>query len=462
MAKQAHNQSIRARWTSAWIFFLAAIGSSIGLGNVWKFPYELGLHGGGTFLAVYLPCLVLVGLPLVMSELMLGKYGRMNPVHGILRITRHERLSSFWQIIGWLSIITGFLVFAFYSNVGSWVFVFLLKSASGDFVNVPAEIVQHSFNALVQDTDRLLIWHSIFVVAVIMVLNRGLNSGLERALMLLMACFVGLLVWLCYVANQIGDFDAAIAFLTHIDLSKINGKLFVSALTQVFFSLSIGIGAMMVYGSYLTDRRPIAITSVIIVMFDTAVALLMCLLIFSITFAFEMNPDVGMGLIFKTLPVVFSQMPENSVIWSSVFFLLMAVVALIAAFSLLEPAIAWMMRYFGISRRVAAWLVGIAAWFAGLPSLFSFSDSSFSFYYFGEEHLHSYFDLYNILATHILMPITALMITIFAAWRIKRKRSQAAMSVGIEMGYRLWRFSSKVIAPFFIVICLLIVMLNPA
>lgn len=444
------------------MFFLAAIGSSIGLGNVWKFPYELGQHGGGTFLVVYLPCLILVGLPLVMSELMLGRYGRMNPVHGILRITRHERLSSFWQIIGWFSILTGFLVFTFFSNVGSWIFVFLLKSASGSFVDVPAEIVQHSFNALVQDTDRLLIWHSIFIVAVIMVLNRGLHAGLERALMLLMASFVGLLVWLCYVANQIGDFEAALAFISHVDLSKINGELVVSALSQVFFSLSIGLGTLMIYGSYLTDRRPIAATSVMIVLFDTAVALLMCLLIFSITFAFGMKPDAGMGLIFETLPVVFSQMQENSVIWSSVFFLLMAVVALVAGFSLLEPAIAWMIRYFEISRRAAAWLVGIAAWFAGLPSLLSFSDPNFSFFYFGEEQLHGFFDVFTILAMHILMPITALMITIFAAWRISRKRSQAAMSVGIEMGYRLWRFSSKIFAPLIISVCLLIVLLNPA
>lgn len=448
-------------WTSSWIFLLAAVSSSIGLGNIWKFPYELGAHGGGTFLIVYLPCVLLVGLPIIMSEIMIGKYGASNPVHAVLRIARRERLSSLWQSIGWLSIASGFIVFSFYSVVASWILYYIMQSASGSFVDVPAEIVQHSFVALLHNTEQLLIWHTVFVLSVVLILTRGIRRGLERALLILMPCFLALLVWLCVFATEVGNFERALDFMLNYDLQAINAELVVSALTQALFSLSIGMGAVMIYGAYLGEGRPLASSAVVVVVCDTAVALLMGLLIFSIVFAFEMRPDTGTGLIFETLPVAFSQMQQNSVLWSTAFFTLLGVAALTSAFALLEPMIAWMTRKFGFTRRFAAWLVGGCAWLAGLPSIFSFSFGSFKFYYFGNEFENGAFDLLNIIATHLIMPLTALLITIFAGWRISRRQSRAVLSMYFNSSYRLWLLCTKIVAPLVILVVLALVLFSP-
>jgi NSS family neurotransmitter:Na+ symporter len=337
-----------------------------------------------------------------------------------------------------------------------------MQSASGSFVDVPAEIVQHSFSALLNNTEQLMIWYTVFVLAVVLILNRGIRRGLERALLILMPCFLGLLIWLCFFASEVGDFQRAREFMLTYDLAAIDAELVVSALTQALFSLSIGMGAMIIYGAYLGEGRPLARSAMMVVVCDTAVALTMGLLIFSIVFAFEMRPDTGTGLIFETLPVAFSQMKQNSVLVSTAFFSLLGVAALTSAFALLEPIIAWMVRRFEFSRRFAAWLVGGLAWLAGLPSIFAFNQAQYSFYYFGHEFVNGSFDLLNILTTHLLMPFTALLITIFVGWRIGRRQSQGVLSLSIETGYRLWRLCTKIVAPVIILLVLLLVLFSPA
>ena len=443
------------------MFLLAATSTSIGLGNIWKFPYELGLHGGGTFLLVYLPCVVIVGLPLMMAEIMIGRYGASNPVHAVLRITRRERLSSLWQSIGWLSILVGFLVFSFYSVVASWILFYVMQSATGSFVDVPAEIVQNSFGALLRNTDQLLIWYTAFVMMVVSILTRGIRQGLERALLILMPLFVLMLLWLCFIAAEIGDFESAKAFMLSVNVAAIDAELVVSALTQVLFSLSIGIGAMLMYGAYLGEGRPLAGSAFMVMLFDTLVALAMGLLIFSIVFAFELRPDAGTGLIFETLPVAFSQINENSVLWSTLFFALLGVAALTSGFALLEPAIAWMVRKFDVSRRFSAWFVGGLAWLAGLPSLLAFSELEFGFYYFGKEYNHGTFDLLNIFTTHLLMPLCAFLIVVFAAWRISEAQIRKALAIRFQPGYTAWLLISRYVAPSALFMILMIVLLYP-
>lgn len=460
----ATSSSIRlgATWTSPWIFLLAAVSSSIGLGNIWKFPYELGQHGGGTFLLVYLICVVTVSLPVIMAEIMVGRYGGSNPIHGVMRIIRRERLSSLWQSIGWLSIVAGFLVFSFYSVVASWILFYIMQSATGSFVGVPAEMVQHSFGALLRNIEQQLIWYTVFVLAVILILTRGLRRGLERALLVFMPCFFLLLIWLCVLAAQVGNFEYAREFLFSVNLADINGELFVSALTQALFSASIGLGAMLMYGAYLGEGRPIAGSALMVVLFDTLVAILMSLLIFSIVFAFGLRPDAGFALIFETLPVAFSQISENSVLWSTAFFTLTGIAAMASAFALLEPVIAWITRRFNLSRRAAAWLVGAFAWLAGLPSLLSFGDARFSFYYFDKEYSNGIFDLLNITTTHLLLPTIALMIAVFSAWRISAAQSETIFSSSFSQVFKIWQWFTRFIAPALLGLALILVLLIPS
>lgn len=451
----------RPSWGSYTAFLLAAIGSSIGLGNVWKFPYELGVHGG-TFLYVYIACVLLVAFPLMIAELLIGRVGQGNPVNSIRAIIKEEHKSGLWEVIGWLGIVTSFLIFSFYSVVASWTLFYIMKSLSGAFVNVPAEIVQNSFGALLRNADQQIIWHSVYVLLVVMVLSQGVRSGLERAVRVLMPVFIGFVIWLAWYASEVGDFQRVYEFMTDFDWAKLTPELFVSALTQALFSLSIGIGILIMYGSYLSESRPLFLGAGVIMVFDTGIALLMSFIILSIVFAFGMQHDTGPGLIFETLPVAFAQIAENGIWWSSAFFFLLFVAALTSGFALLEPAIALLSSRLAISRRTAAWIVGASAWALGWVSIYSFSGDTFSFYYFGEERVRGYFDFFNILATHVLLPLTALLIALFAGWRMSKTSAKEALAIRPILAYRLWRLCIRFVAPFIITIVLLLVLFLPA
>ncbi len=441
---------------------MAAIGSSIGLGNIWKFPYELGEHGGGTFLLVYIPCVILVAFPLVLAELMIGRMGRGSPVQAIERITQKQNLSNLWTVIGWLGVLTSFLIFSYYSVVGSWILFYIMQSLFGAFVDMPAEIVQNSYGALLQNTEQLLLWHGVFVLMVVVVLTRDVRRGLERAVRLLMPAFIGFLIWLCFYSSEVGDFEKAYDFIFSYDLSLINVELVVSALSQALFSLSIGIGILIMFGSYLQVNRPLFIGAGVIMVFDTSIALVMGLLIFSIVFAFGLQADSGPGLIFETLPVAFSQITTGSALLSASFFILLLATALTSGFALLEPCISWLVGRFSIQRRYAAWLVGVLAWLFGLVSVFSFSDLSFSFYYFDQERVDGMFDVLNIITTHVLMPLTALLISLFTGWSLSKGDTQEALDVRWSIAYKLWRISIKYIAPTILFVVLVLVLFYPA
>ena len=441
---------------------MAAIGSSIGLGNIWKFPYELGLHGGGTFLLVYIPCVLLVAFPLVMAELMIGRMGRGSPVHAITKITKEQRLPELWKVIGWLGVLASFMIFSYYSVVGSWILFYVMESLTGAFVDVPAEIVQNSYGALLNNTEQMLILHSVFVLLVVVVLTRDVRRGLERAVLLLMPAFLGILIWLLLYTSRVGDFEQAYQFIFTYDLSLIDEELIVSAVTQALFSLSIGIGILIMFGSYLGVKRPLFLGVAGISVFDTSIALIMGLLIFSIVFAFGLQVDSGPGLIFETLPVAFSQIETGSALLSASFFILLLATALISGFALLEPCIVWLIDRFSFQRRYAAWLVGFFAWLGGLVSLYSFSDLQFSFYYFGVEKVNGAFDLFNILTTHVLMPLTALLVALFAGWNLSKGDTQEALDVRWSIAYKLWRFCIKFIAPVILTVVLVLVLFYPA
>lgn len=388
--------------------------------------------------------------------------GQSNPVYSIRKITQEQRKSGLWEVIGWLGIVTSFLIFSFYSVVASWILFYVMKSISGAFVNVPAEIVQNSFGALLRNTDQMLIWHTVFVLMVVLVLSRDVRTGLERAVRLLMPVFVGFVVWLSLYASQVGDFQRAFEFMFHFDITDVDAELVVSALSQAFFSLSIGIGILIMYGSYLSESRPLFVGAGAIMLFDTGIALLMGLSIFSIVFAFGVQPDSGFGLIFETLPVAFAQMTDYGAWWSSAFFFLLIMAALTSGFALLEPLIALLVDRFSLSRRIAAWVVGAMAWGAGWLSIYSFNDLNFSFYYFGEERANGFFDLLNILATHVLLPLTALLIAFFAGWRMPSSDLDSGAGSRPFFSFRLWRFCTRFIAPLIIAAVLLLVLFFPA
>ena len=451
----------RPSWGSYYAFLMAAIGASIGLGNVWKFPYELGIHGG-TFLYVYLFCVVLLAFPLMVSELMLGRLGQAGPVKGAVNIAKQERLSSMWQVIGWLGVLGSFLIFSYYSAVASWVLFYAMKSMSGAFTAVPAEIVQHQFGALLRNTDQMILWHTVFILMVVLVLAQEVRSGLEKAVRWLMPAFGLLLIVVALYSRKLGDYDAALDFMFHFDWQALTPELLLTALTQSLFSLSIGIGVLIMYGSYLGPKQPIIVGAAVIMVFDTATAILMGAIIFSIVFAYGLAPDSGVGLIFQTLPVAFSQMTENSVLVSSLFFFLVLFAALASGFALLEPSIALMVSHLKIKRRTAAWLIGALAWLLGGVSIYSFSEYKFAFYYFGSERQYGFFDLFSIVSVHLILPLTALLIAVLAAWRISQSSVQQALNRPHALVFSIWQLCNKFLLPAALVIVVLAMIFLPS
>ena len=258
----ANRTSIHGQWSSRWIFILAATGSAVGLGNIWRFPYITAEHGGGAFVLIYLVCIVLVGLPIMMSEIMLGRRGRRSPIHTMAVLAEEEGHSKHWRLVGVLGVFAGFFILTFYSIVAGWTLAYTVRAASGIFTQASAQNTQDIFTALVSDPERLLAWHTIFMIMTVFVVSRGVKKGLEQAVRYLMPALFLLLLFLVVYSMTTTGFSKAVSYLFKPDFSQIGASTILVALGQAFFSLSLGMGALMTYGSYLSERTSIPGTTV--------------------------------------------------------------------------------------------------------------------------------------------------------------------------------------------------------
>ena len=308
-------QNIHGSWANRWIFILAATGSAVGLGNIWKFPYIAGENGGGAFVLVYLLFILAVGVPIMMAEVLVGRRGRQSPINSMREVAIEANHSPKWALVGWMGALAGFLIFSFYSVVAGWVLAYIAGMGNGDFIGMDGDTAGKAFNDLLADPQTLLIWHSVFVVLVMTVVMGGVNKGLERATRIMMpALFVLLLVLLGYSMTT-GAFGQGFDFLFHFDPSELSWDAVLVALGHSFFTLSLGMGAIMAYGSYMPKKASIGSTVLTIAALDTVVALIAGLAIFPIVFANGMDPGAGPGLMFISLPVAFGQMPGRPHLW---------------------------------------------------------------------------------------------------------------------------------------------------
>ncbi|OQX49088.1 MAG: sodium-dependent transporter, partial [Candidatus Sedimenticola endophacoides] len=295
------------------VFILAATGATVGLGNIWKFPYLAGEYGGGAFVLVYLLCIAFIGFPLMVAEVAVGRRGRLSPINTLRSLSEIEGGSPRWVWAGGLGVLAGLLIGSFYSVIAGWALAYMFRAASGAFEHVTAQGIASIFNNLITDPERLLAWHTIFMVMTVAVLARGIRSGLERAVKLLVpGLLVMLLVLIGYGAST-GYLGQTLFFLFRPDFSSLSFAAVLEALGHAFFTLSLGMGAIMIYGSYLPRQVPIMRTSLLVVLLDTLVALLAGLAIFSIAFAHELPVNSGPGLIFQTLPMAFGKMQAGGV-----------------------------------------------------------------------------------------------------------------------------------------------------
>lgn len=433
-------KSIHDQWSSRFAFILAATGSAVGLGNIWKFPYITGENGGGAFVMVYLLCVLAIGIPIMIAETMLGRRGRQSPINTMQALTKEAGAESYWSYLGWLGVIAGFLILSYYSVIAGWAIAYVLKAISGSFNNVEAAQISGMFKEFVSSPLQLLLWHSVFMVATMWVLARGVQGGLEKAVRFLMPSLFILLLLLVAYALSTDAYQQGLDFLFTPDFSKITGDSILTAMGHAFFTLSLGMGAIMVYGSYLPKDISIAKTSFIVAGADTAVALLAGIAIFPLVFANDLEPASGPGLIFKTLPIAFGQM-TGGLIFGTLFFVFLVFAALSSSISLIEPAVAWLVENRNWSRKRACVVAGIITWIFGLATVFSFNIWS-DFKIFDR----TLFDCLDYLTANLMLPLGGFFMAIFAGWVMNKQHTQDELQL-TGLTFKCWRFLVRYIAP---------------
>ncbi len=420
---------------------LATAGSAIGLGNIWKLPYMIGVNGGSAFVLVFIACIFFVGIPLMMTEILLGRRAQKNPLDGMKALASEAQASHYWKYLGGMGMLTGLLILGFYSVIGGWVLAYILEAGRGSFSQITASQSAANFDVLLASPLKLLFWHTIFMLMTMGVVAKGVNSGLEKANNILIPSLFAILLILLGYSMSVGDMHAAFQFMFAPDFSKITPVAVLSALGHAFFSLSLGMGAVMVYGSYLQRNVSIARTTIYIALLDTMLGLLVGLAIYSLVFANHLAPNAGPGLIFQTLPIAFGHMPGGSFI-GTLFFILVAFAAWTSSISLVEPAIAWVTENTAIKRHTTAWSLGILVWFLGVAVVLSFNEWKDIRIIFGLN----IFETLDKLTSTILLPLGGLLMAIFAGYFMQKQHAQEELDLE-DGAFKCWSFTNNVIAP---------------
>ena len=431
-------KSIHGTWTGKWTFILAAAGSAVGLGNIWKFPYMAGEYGGGAFVLVYLVCILLIGVPIMIAEILLGRRGRSSPANTMAYLAVEARAFPQWKYLGMMGAVAGLLILSFYSVAAGWAFAYIFEEFNG----TSAEYYGQEFDSFLKDETRLIFFHSIFIFATIFIVARGVIKGIEIWINRLMPILFIIIVLLCVYATQTGAFFEGVSYLFTPDFSKINAKVILAALGQAFFTLSLGMGAIMAYGAYMPANQNIGSTALYVAFLDTLVALLAGIAIFPIVFANNLEPAVGPGLVFVTLPWAFVNMPLG-IIFGKLFFVLLTIAALSSAISLLEPGVAWIVESLKIKRYIAAAGLGFIAWTLGIFSALSF-DLLAGFTPIGDKN---FFDSLDFLSNQVLLPLGGIFIAIFVGWVMKRSDVFEELNLKEGLVLKAWFFLLKFVSP---------------
>lgn len=435
----------QAHWSSRWAFIMAAVGSAVGLGNIWKFPYEANAGGGGAFVMVYLAFVFLIGTPLLVAELSLGRRGQLSPIRSMEKVAKEEGRTNWWSLVGWSGVVGSFIVISFYSVVGGWTLSYVIDAVSGGMSGMTKEAAQTHFNDMVTSPVTPLIWHAIFMSITVGIVLRGVEGGLEKAVTILMPALFIMLVGLVIYSGITGDFAAAVNFLFAPDWSKMNANVALNALGQSFFSLSLALGSIMVYGSYLTKDVKIGKAAVTIAAADSGVAILAGLAIFPIVFAFGLTVTKEEGLVFMTLPIAFGQMTGGALI-GTLFFGLLTVAAITSSISLLEPSVRYLEETGKMSRKKATFMIGVAAFLLGSLSSLGFGMLS-DMTIFGK----SVIGFKSYITNNLMMPLAGMFMAIFVGWFISRKGMMDELAME-EKWFRVWYAMIKFVCPVAILI----------
>ena len=438
----------KALFASRWGFILAAMGSAVGLGNIWRFTFMAGENGGGIFIFFYLIFILAFGIPCLIAMITIGRRGRLSPPGSTRALAVAEGRSSAWQGLGWLAITIAFLALSFFSVVAGWVLAYIPKSLMGLFSGIDAAGSVALFNDVKQDPLSMTAWHALFMIITMSIVGRGVQNGVERTVKWLIPALFGILLLLVVYSAFAGAFGEAIRFLFAPDFSEVDQSVVLLALGQAFFSLSVGGGGILAYGAYLQRDASIPKSAFAIAGANVSVDLLAGLAIFPIVFAYGLAPGSGPGLLFETLPVAFGQMPGGWLI-GTLFLLLVLFAALSTSISMLESVVARLIEFNRYSRRTMTLLAGGAIWLLGLGSVLSFNLWS-DFTPLGFIPLlegATIFRIIDFFVVNNLILISAFTLCIFIGWVVSESALRDELDITDQRWFPIWRFVMRYIAP---------------
>ncbi|WP_114457736.1 sodium-dependent transporter [Halanaerobium sp. MA284_MarDTE_T2] len=438
----------RENWTSKFGFILAASGSAIGLGNIWRFPYITGTNGGAAFLLIYITAIILIGYPVLISEMAIGRKTARNPIGAFKKLAPDTP----WWLVGALGVLSGFVILSYYSVVAGWGMSYAVKSIGGfadgtDFAAL--------FGSHISSTFSPIFWHAAFMFLTVAVIGAGIVNGIQKVVKVLMPMLFLITFLLIFRSLTLEGALKGLIFYLKPDLSAVNLQTFVDAISQAFFTLSLGMGAIITYGSYLSENDNINESAGYVMFFDTAVAFLAGFAIFPAVFALGFDPAAGPGLTFITLPAVFAKMPLGA-LFSFLFFILLTIAALTSSISMLEVVVAFLVDEYGWNRKKASYFMGFLIFFVGLPPLLGYSSFS-NFRFLGMDVL----DTYDWFSNVIFLPTGGLLTAIFVGyyWGSTNAVEEANKNSSFKIG-KSYRFLIKYIVPAAIIIIITLSLIN--
>ncbi|MDA9755132.1 sodium-dependent transporter [Gammaproteobacteria bacterium] len=419
-------------WIGKWTFVLAATGSAVGLGNIWGFPYKAGTEGGGAFVLIYLLCIVLIGLPIMLSEILIGRRSGNSPINSMKKSAIDSDVSSAWQGVGWIGISAGILILSFYSVIAGICLKYIFVSASSNDLDTAGQ-----FLSIVNSPKELMLWHTIFMGLTMFIVSAGVKKGIGRMVKILMPMLGLLLIFMVVYGIINGAFTEALSFLFKPDFTKITSDTFLVAMGQAFFSLSLGMGSIMAYGAYMSKDQNIASTSVSVGALDTLVAIMAGLAVFPIIFAIQgLEASGGPGLVFISLQTAFNTMDFGNII-GPIFFILLSVAALSSSISILEPGVAYLAEEGYLSRTKSAIIISITCWLIGIGTAFGFDQDGNNLFQANVE----------LISVNIMQPLGGMLIAIFIGWFMKESLIKDELGDINQAIYQIWRIFIKFVAP---------------
>lgn len=431
------------QWSSRRAFLLAAIGVAVGLGNIWRFPYITGVNGGGAFVLVYCLCIAVLGVPLAMAEIAIGRRGGGSAVSTMKNLSREEGTSPLWTSVGWQALLAPIVGLMYYSVVAGWTMDYAISALGGAFEGIAdAASAGATFSALTDNTARMMLSHGVFMLLTITIVASGIRGGLERAVKSLMPALFGILLVLLVYTALTADFMRGVQFMFQPDFGKLTPTVVLMAIGQAFFSMAVAVGALITYGAYVPKTVPIPRIAVVLAIADTAVAILVGLVIFPLVLSYGLEPAEGPGLVFVTLPIAFGQMPAGA-IFGALFFFLMSIAAITSSIGMLEPPVSYLVEHRGFRRAPATIGLGSLIWLCGIPALMSFNRLS----EFRPIAGRNVFDLMDFFTANLVIPVGGFLLAVYAGWVLSGDALRDELGLTDSPWFPRLRFLLRYVAP---------------